>query len=138
VALGAAVAFAAVPVLSSASTTVLHEWVPATMRGRAFALRGGVNRALDPIGAVVAGVIVARVAEPAMSPGGVLGSSAGRVLGTGEGRGAALLLALVAVALAVIAIAARSNPSLQRLDEPRSESRPVAGPSPATAVSAGR
>ena len=119
VALGAAVALAAVPVLSSASTTMMHERVPAAMHGRMFALRGGINRALDPIGSVVAGIVISVLAEPAMSPGGTLDRSVGRVLATGDGRGAALVLILVAPVLAVIATAARSSTSLRQLDGPR-------------------
>lgn len=120
VALGAAVALAGVPILSSASTTMMHERVPSAMHGRMFALRGGINRALDPIGSVVAGVVISVLAEPAMSPGGALDRSVGRVLATGDGRGAALVMMIVAPVLAVIAMAARSSASLRQLDGPRS------------------
>ena len=119
VALGAAVALAGVPILSSASTTMMHERVPSAMHGRMFALRGGINRALDPIGSVVAGVVISVLAEPAMSPGGALDRSVGRVLATGDGRGAALVMMIVAPVLAVIAMAARSSASLRQLDGPR-------------------
>jgi MFS transporter, DHA3 family, macrolide efflux protein len=121
VALGAAVALAAVPILSTASTTMLHERVPAGMHGRMFALRGGISRALDPIGAVVAGVTISAFAEPAMSPDGALHRTAGRVLATGDGRGAALVMVLVASAIGIIAMVARSSGSLRRLDGPRPE-----------------
>jgi MFS family permease len=119
VALGAAVALAAVPLLSTASTTMLHERVPAAMHGRMFALRGGISRALDPVGSVVAGIVIAVFAEPAMSTDGVLRRTVGRVLATGDGRGAALVMILVAAALGIIAMAARSSAALRRLDEPR-------------------
>jgi MFS family permease len=119
VALGTAIALAGAPVLSSASTTMLHERVPAAMHGRMFALRGGIGRALDPIGSVVAGIVISVVAEPAMSPDGALHRSVGRVLATGDGRGAALVMIVVGFALASLAMVARSNASLDRLDEPR-------------------
>jgi predicted MFS family arabinose efflux permease len=119
VAVGAAVALAGVPVLSAASTTLMHERVPVAMHGRMFALRGGVTRALDPIGSLVAGVVVSVLAEPAMSPGGALEQSVGRVLATGDGRGAALVSVAVAAVLGIIAMMARSDASLRGLDEPR-------------------
>jgi MFS transporter, DHA3 family, macrolide efflux protein len=119
VALGTAIAFAGVPILSTASTTMLHESVPAAMHARMFALRGGISRALDPIGSVVAGILISVVAEPAMSPGGALDGSFGRLLTTGDGRGAALVLVVVGPALGLIALAARSSGSLRRLDGPR-------------------
>jgi MFS family permease len=119
VAFGAAIALAAVPIVSSASSTMLHERVPAVMHGRMFALRGGISRSLDPIGAVVAGLAISVFAEPAMSPGGALDGSFGRVLTTGEGRGAALVMLLVGLALAVVATAAKASASLRELDGPR-------------------
>lgn len=119
VAIGTAIALAGVPVLSTASATMLHERVPAAMHGRMFALRGGINRALDPIGSVVAGFVISVLAEPAMSPDGVLHRSVGRVLATGDGRGAALVMVAVAPFLAIIAMVARSSSSLRLLDEPR-------------------
>jgi hypothetical protein len=118
VALGTAIALAGVPILSAASTTMLHEAVPSGMHARMFAVRGGISRALDPIGSVVAGVLISVLAEPAMSPGGSLGRSIGRLLSTGDGRGAALVLILVAPALGLVAWAAGSSASLRRFDAP--------------------
>jgi DHA3 family macrolide efflux protein-like MFS transporter len=119
VAIGAAVALAAVPLVSSAASTMLHERAPAALQGRMFALRGGISRSLDPLGAVVAGVAISVLAEPAMSSGGVLDRTFGRVLATGDGRGAALVMIFVGLALAVIAAAVRSSASLRHLDAPR-------------------
>jgi MFS family permease len=119
VAIGAAIALAAVPLVNSAASTMLHERVPAALQGRVFALRGGVSRSLDPIGAVVAGVAISVLAEPAMSPGGALDRTFGRVLATGDGRGAAIVMIFVGLALAMIAAAVRSSASLRHLDAPR-------------------
>jgi hypothetical protein len=119
VAIGAAIALAAVPIVSSAASTMLHERVPAALQGRMFALRGGISRSLDPLGAVVAGVVISVLAEPAMSPGGALDRTFGRVLATGDGRGAALVMIFVGLALAAIATAVRWSPSLRHLDAPR-------------------
>jgi MFS family permease len=134
VALGTAIAFAGVPVLSAASTTMLHHSVPAAIQGRMFALKGGIARALDPIGALVAGVVVTAIAEPVMSSSGALRRSVGRVLGTGDGRGAALVMILVGVALGMIALAARSNMSLRQLDtpQPRGATGPTDDDQPST------
>jgi MFS family permease len=118
VAIGAAIALAAVPIVSSAASTMLHERVPSSLQGRVFALRGGVSRSLDPLGAAAAGVVISVLAEPAMSPGGALERTFGRVLSTGDGRGAALVMIFVSVALAVIATAVRSTSSLRHLDTP--------------------
>lgn len=132
IAIGTAVALAGVPILSAASTTMLHEGVPAGMHARMFALRGGIGRALDPIGSVVAGFVISVFAEPAMSAGGALERSIGRLIATGDGRGAALVLILVAPSLAVVAVAARSSASLRRLDRcPQPDSDREADPAAA-------
>jgi hypothetical protein len=98
---------------------MLHERVPAGLQGRMFALRGGISRSLDPLGAVVAGFAISVLAEPAMSPGGAFDRTFGRVLATGDGRGAALVMIFVGLGLAMIAAAVRSSPSLRHLDAPR-------------------
>ena len=128
VAIGSAIALAAVPIVSSAASTMMHERVPAALQGRMFALRGGISRSLDPLGAVVAGIVISVIAEPAMSQGGALDRTFGRVLSTGDGRGAALVMIFVGLGLAVIAAAVRSSTSLRHLDTPRPAE---AGSSPA-------
>ena len=102
--IGIVIALGSVPAVSAAVSTVYHERVPPSMYGRMFGLRTSLGRALEPIGAVAAGFLVADVAEPAMAPGGSLASSAGAVIGVGTGRGAALVLGSVGVALAAAGV----------------------------------
>jgi len=118
VSLGMAIALAGVPVVSATSVTLLHERVPADLHGRMFALSGGVSRALDPIGAVVAGVLIAAFTEPAMATDGALDHSVGVVLGTGHGRGAALVCVVVGLVLAIVAGLVHSARSLRQFDDP--------------------
>lgn len=96
---GVVVALGSIPALNAAGSTLYHERVPASMHGRMFGLRTAIGRSLEPVGAVVAGVVVARLAVPAMSDGGALAGSVGTVLGVGAGRGAALVLGLVGLSL---------------------------------------
>ena len=96
---GVVIALGAVPAVQAAVSTVYHERVPASMYGRMFGLRTSLGRALDPVGAVMSGVVVAHVAEPAMAEGGSLSGSVGAIIGTGTGRGAALVLAIVGLIL---------------------------------------
>lgn len=96
---GVVVALAFVPVLSAAISTIYHERVPSSMHGRMFGLRTSIARALEPAGAIISGVVVARLAEPAMADGGAFAGAVGPVVGTGPGRGAAVVLVLVGCAL---------------------------------------
>lgn len=97
---GVVLALGSVPLLSAAVSTVFHERVPTSMHGRMFGLRTSIGRALEPVGAITAGVVVSRLAEPAMADGGALASSLGPIAGVGPGRGAAVVLLAVGVGLA--------------------------------------
>ena len=101
VVVGVVIALAAVPAVNAAVSTVYHEGVPPSMYGRMFGLRTSLGRALEPLGAVAAGFLVADLAEPAMSSGGALAPTSGVVFGTGPGRGAALVLGGVGTLLVV-------------------------------------
>jgi MFS family permease len=101
---GVVVALVSVPAMNAASQTVFHERVPASMYGRMFGLRTAIGRALEPVGAVLAGFVVANLAEPAMSADGSMSSTVGAVIGTGPGRGAALVLACVGVVLVIVGV----------------------------------
>ncbi len=100
---GAGVAFAAVPVVSAASATLFHEHVPASMQGRVFGVRAVLGQSLGPLGSLLAGFIIADVAAPAMRDDGVLNSTIGRLIGTGDARGAALVIAIVGVCCGAVA-----------------------------------
>jgi len=101
---GVVLALGAAPMLNAAISTVFHERVPASMQGRVFGLRTSIGRSLEPIGAVAAGFTVAHVAIPAMRDGGSLSGTVGRLIGSGEGRGAALVLGLVGLVLLMIGV----------------------------------
>jgi len=113
-----AVTLGAVPLLSSTAATVFHERVPSSMQGRVFGLRSTIARALDPLGAALAGVVIVRLAEPAMSSGSIGAESVGRVIGVGAERGAALVCIGVGMAIIGIAIVQRRalGESLDRID----------------------
>ena len=74
----------------------------ASRQGRVFGLRSAVGRGLEPVGSVVAGVVIAHVAGPAMVDGGVAASTLGTALGVGAERGAAVVLLATGIALVAL------------------------------------
>ncbi len=112
---GTVLALATIPVASAVVSTMFHEQVPANMHGRVFGLRNVIAQVLYPFGAMCAGLVGAHVAAPAMSEGGALSGSIGRVIGVGADRGAALIMLGAAAALAVFAIVLLNNSSLREL-----------------------
>lgn len=136
---GVVVALAAVPAVNAAVSTTYHERVPASMHGRVFGLRSAVGRGLEPVGAIAAGFLIARVAEPAMLDNGAAASTLGRLIGTGDGRGAAAVMFGVGIALAVVGLWLLSSGVRRALDEAPAvdDAAPVAaGASPPPAHSA--
>jgi predicted MFS family arabinose efflux permease len=91
-AVGSVIALVMVPIVNAAVATIYHERVPPTMQGRVFGLRSAIGHSLEPLGSVVAGFLIARVAVPAMAEGGVGAATIGPMIGVGPERGAALVL----------------------------------------------
>lgn len=85
------------PVVVASSQAIWQSKVPAALQGRVFSLRRVVALSAAPLAFAIAGPLADRVFEPAMAPGGLLAPTVGRVLGTGEGRGVALLFVLLGV-----------------------------------------
>lgn len=61
---GVFVALALVPAVNASTSTIFHEHVPQAMQGRVFGLRFAIGRALDPVGALLGGLVLAHVATP--------------------------------------------------------------------------
>jgi DHA3 family macrolide efflux protein-like MFS transporter len=101
--LGAILAVVAIPMVNATSATMFHERVPREIQGRVFGVRGAIGRSLDPVGALVAGFAISRIAEPAMREGGVLAPSLGSFVGSGPGRGPAVVLLVAGLSLGAIA-----------------------------------
>ncbi len=123
---GVVLALATMPVANAAVSTMFHEHVPGHMHGRVFGIRNVLGQILYPIGSVAAGLIGARVAAPAMTEGGALSSSLGKVIGVGADRGAALMMLGAAVGLAALVIPLLTNTALTSLDAPSCDGRPSA------------
>lgn len=125
-AIGIAMALSAVPMISATAGAIFNERVPTQMQGRVFALRGALANGLQSAGSLVAGVLVAKIAEPAMSTG-VLRGSLGRVLGTGPSAGAALVLVgagLVTIVIAAVVMRSSLRAALYHTDRSDRSDRP--------------
>ncbi len=119
--IGAAVALSSVPIGSASVSTLFHERVPDGMHGRVFGLRSVLGQVLYPLGSVTAGLAGAHLAAPAMTEGGALSSSIGRIIGVGPERGPALILIAVSVALTLLVILLTRNRDVRSLDRARAD-----------------
>lgn len=112
---GAAIAFAAVPLATATTATLLHERVPPDVLGQVLGFRTTVVRALDPFGALVAGVVAGHLAAPALADG-VVGPGLRALVGGGPGRESALLLLIAGAGLAACAVLLARSERLSELD----------------------
>ena len=106
------------PFIVSCNQAIWQSKVPLNLQGRIFALQQMLERSLSIFAYIIAGPLVDRVFEPAMTENGILASSfIGSILGTGEGRGIALLLILVGFLNIFAAFFAFRQTSLMRIEE---------------------
>lgn len=123
VVVGVAIALGSVPFANTAVATLFHDHTPEGMRGRVFGIRQAIGRALTPLGALLAGVLVTRFAEPAISGSGRLTGSLGRIIGTGPERGPAVAVIAIGLLLAFVWVAVTRSGLLRPLD--RSDEPPA-------------
>lgn len=101
---GGSLAVVMVPAVNAASATLFHEWVPAELQGRVFGLRAAVGGALYPAASALAGVLIAHVGSPLIADDGPLAGSLGRLIGTGDERGAALVVLAAGLVLGALGV----------------------------------
>lgn len=118
VVVGVVIALAPVTLVNAGVATLFQTRVPATMHGRVFAVRSSIARSLDPVGAALAGFVIADVAAPTMVDGGVGAGVFGRVVSVGAERGAALVLLWVGLGLIGVAAWIRASGRIRELDGP--------------------
>ena len=107
-ALGCVIALGFVPIVNATMATIYNDRVPVAMQGRVFALRGAISQVLLPVGSLMAGVVIVRVAGPALDAplaGPVLRAAVG-----GDSRAAALTLAMVGLTLGAVAAGLARSP----------------------------
>lgn len=114
---GAFVFMSTVPMVMSCSNAIWQSKVPPAVQGRVFAVRRMVALTAPPLGALVAGPLADTFFEPWMAQGGALAGTFGRVFGTGDGRGIALLYVTMGALLWVNVLVAWLSPRVRDVEE---------------------
>ncbi len=105
------------PIMNGSNQSILQAKVAPEVQGRVFGMAGFIVACSLPLASAIAGPLVDRVFQPALSPGGALAATfVGRLIGVGPGRGAGLLFVLVGIAVLIIVGFAFLNPRLRRLE----------------------
>jgi len=95
----------------------LESKVPPDVQGRVFAARSLLTQAAEPFSMVLAGLLVDRLLEPAISPGGSLAGAFGGLVGVGPGAGMALLIALCGVLSAAAGLGGYAFSSVRNIEK---------------------
>jgi MFS family permease len=93
-----------VPLVNASNQAIWQAKVEADVQGRVFAARRAIAWLIMPLAQLAAGPLADRVFEPAMQPGGSLAATFGRLVGTGDGAGMALILVLSGLAAAMAGV----------------------------------
>jgi len=109
--------FASLPFANMALDYLIRTNIPNEVQGRAWALIGLISQLGYVVSYIVCGVLADRIFTPMMVDGGLLSSSAGRLIGVGEGRGTALLVIVAGILLSVTALVVRRIPSIRDLEK---------------------
>jgi MFS transporter, DHA3 family, macrolide efflux protein len=113
--------FAALPFSNMALDYLVRTNIPNDTQGRVWPLISLVSQFGYVVSYILCGVLADKVFTPMMVEGGVLASSAGRIIGIGAGRGTALLLLSAGVFLAILAPVIGRIPSIRRLEKEENE-----------------
>lgn len=117
IALAAFLFMGTIPLVNACSQAIWQSKVAPDVQGRVFSVRRMIAWCMLPVAHLTAPPLAERVFEPLMAVGGGLAGSVGRVIGTGQGRGIALLITLLAlVNFAVIALS-YAHPRVRHVED---------------------
>lgn len=105
------------PIVNSSTMTLIQTKTEPALLGRVLATARVIGDASVPLAYVLAGPVADGVFEPLLRPGGALADSVGRVVGTGDGRGIAVLFAVTGLAMVLLAALAWTRPALRGADD---------------------
>lgn len=108
--------FATLPFINTCADVLIRVSIPNEAQGRVW----GLISLLTQIGYVIAyttcGILADNIFEPMMQENGILASSIGKVIGTGEGRGIGLMLIIAGVLMVVVALVLGSKKSIREIE----------------------
>ncbi len=95
--------FCTLPVINACADVLIRTRIPNEVQGRAWGIIGFLSQLGFVAAYALSGFLADRLFTPLMADGGRLATSVGRVIGSGNGRGMALMLVLSGIGLAVAA-----------------------------------
>lgn len=80
-----------IPFIMATQNTIMYRKVPVHMQGRVFAVRNAIQYSTIPLGILLGGYLADHVFEPFMDSESSMAALLGRIVGSGEGSGMAVM-----------------------------------------------
>lgn len=108
--------FTMLPFVNTSLDVLIRTNVDNKMQGRVWSIVSLVSQFGMIIAFTFAGFLADKVFNPLLQPGGLLASTAGRIIGTGEGRGIGLMFVLSGILIILTASIIIKNQSVKSLE----------------------
>jgi len=135
IATAAAIFLFTFPLTSSNNLVIWQTKTPPALQGRVTSLRRVVFQSTGLLVTLLGGILADKVFEPAMAPDGVLASTVGRVIGTGQGRGVALMFIALSVMMLTCVGVMWMSPRIRNVESELPDALPAPSGAPPTAMS---
>ena len=106
-----------IPFIMAANNVIMYGNVPEQMQGRVFAVRNAIQYSTIPVGILLGGFLADYVMEPFMKSGSRAADLLGKIVGTGNGSGMALMFLCTSIAGCLISLLSYRNKEIRKLDQ---------------------
>lgn len=106
-----------IPFIMAANNVIMYGNVPEQMQGRVFAVRNAIQYSTIPVGILLGGFLADYVMEPFMKSGSQAADLLGKIVGTGNGSGMALMFLCTSIAGCLISLLSYRNKEIRKLDQ---------------------
>lgn len=110
--------FMCLPFANTCLDILVRQNIPNEAQGRAWGMIGLISQMGYVLANAVCGVLADYVFAPALREDGFLYGNVGKVIGTGEGRGAALLIILGGICMCILALCICRSVKIKALEKP--------------------
>jgi len=129
---GVLLCYVTMPIMQASAQAIWQSKTPPDVQGRVFAVRRMIAQLAMPLGAFSAGPLADRIFNPALTRGGALAGSAGRLVGVGPGRGIGLMFLTFAILPVLASIWGFLDPRVRRVESELPDARGLGRAAPVT------
>ncbi len=110
------ISYLLVPFITGADSAIWQAKIPPDIQGRVFSANFTMRLALMPIGYLIAGPVADRLFEPALTVGGELSGSVGKLVGVGAGAGMGAMFLITAVCGCLMSLSGYLFPAIRNVE----------------------